>query len=152
MRDCVFCKIVRHEAPARWVAMTTNSSAFHPLNPVIPGHILVIPNQHVADFAEDPEVSASTMADAARLARTLGGDCNLITSKGLSATQSVFHLHIHLIPRVQGDQLMVPWGTTGNPNDPHRCKGMDARDGELDRLRTALAAGVPMTSRDGGDR
>lgn len=132
MSDCVFCKIVRHEAPARWVAMMGNSSAFHPLNPVTPGHILVIPNKHVSDFAEDAEVSAAVMRDAASLARTLGGDCNLITSKGRAATQSVFHLHIHLIPRKAGDQLMLPWGTTGNPHDPHWCKVAQRLQDQLD--------------------
>lgn len=109
MRDCVFCKIIRHEAPARWVAILTNSSAIHPLNPVTPGHILVVPNQHAADFAENPEVTASVMRDAASLAQRLGGDCNLITSKGPSATQTVFHLHVHLVPRRPGDGLTLPW-------------------------------------------
>lgn len=122
MDDCVFCQIVRHEAPARYVAEWPESVAFHPLDPVTPGHILVIPSKHVSDFAEDAEVSAAVMRDAAILAKTLGGDCNLITSKGRSATQSVFHLHIHLVPRRAGDQLMLPWGTTGDPHAPHWCK------------------------------
>ncbi len=109
MNDCVFCKIIRHEAPAKWVAMTSDSSAFHPLNPVTPGHFLVVPNRHVSDFAEDPEVTASVMRDAASLARPLGGDCNLITSKGPNATQTVYHFHVHLVPRRPGDGLALPW-------------------------------------------
>lgn len=134
MRDCVFCKIARHEAPAKYIAEWPHAVAFTPIDPVTPGHILVIPTKHVSDFAEDPETTAAVMRDAAGLAKTLGGDCNLITSKGRSATQSVFHLHVHLIPRKTGDQLMVPWGTTGDPHEPHWCK-------VAQRLQDQLAGG-----------
>lgn len=83
-----------------------------PLNPVVPGHRLVIPREHVKDFSEDPAVSARVMEYAARLGKKMG-DVNLITSKGKSATQTVFHLHLHLVPRRAGDDLALPWTGQG---------------------------------------
>lgn len=109
MSTCVFCRIVRHDEPARYVAFIGDSVSFHPLNPVTPGHILVVPKHHVADFTENPEVTAAVMRDAAQLAQSLGGDCNLITSKGALATQTIMHLHVHLIPRQPADRLRLPW-------------------------------------------
>jgi histidine triad (HIT) family protein len=82
--------------------------AFVPLNPVTPGHVLVIPTIHVADFTTKPSVSAFVMHKAAELAADIG-PCNLITSKGREATQSVFHLHVHLVPRQLDDGLLLPW-------------------------------------------
>jgi histidine triad (HIT) family protein len=121
MDSCVFCKIVSGDTFARMVAADSVSIAFHPLNPVTKGHILVVPNKHVRDFTEDPEVSAGVMAHASRLAHFLGGDCNLITSKGPLATQTVQHLHLHLIPRRPGDGLHLPW--TGQSRDGGESHG-----------------------------
>jgi histidine triad (HIT) family protein len=67
----------------------------------------VIPKVHVADVGHDPEVSAATMRRAAQLAAAQW--CNVITSRGRVATQSVFHLHLHLVPRSEGDSLSLPW-------------------------------------------
>lgn len=137
---CVFCEIVAGTAPATIIREWPDAIAFVPLNPVVPpnGHILVVPRTHVPDAVTRLDVTAATMRRAAELAA--GHDAsNILTSIGAPATQSVFHLHIHVIRRAVGDQLMVPWGTTGNPHDPHRCKGMDARDDEVERLRAELA-------------
>jgi histidine triad (HIT) family protein len=84
---------------------------FEPLNPVTPGHLLVIPVRHVMDAAEDPDLTGRVFAAAARIARESGGDpsCNLITSVGGAATQSVYHLHAHVVPRRHGDGLRLPW-------------------------------------------
>lgn len=74
------------------------------------GHTLVIPRQHVQDFADDPYVSGETMRYAAELVRELNiGPCNIITSRGREATQSVFHLHLHIVPRAENDGLALPW-------------------------------------------
>lgn len=83
-----------------------------PLNPVVPGHRLVIPREHVKDFSEDPAVTARVMEYAAKLGKKMG-DANLITSKGKSATQTVFHLHVHLVPRHDKDGLTLPWTVQG---------------------------------------
>ena len=108
MSICVFCEIVAGRAPSTVVREWDDALALVPLGPVVDGHTLVIPKRHVADFGEDPEVSAATMRRAAELA---AGDrpMNVITSRGRAATQSVFHLHLHLVPRAKNDGLALPW-------------------------------------------
>lgn len=80
-----------------------------PLNPVVPGHRIVIPKEHVENFTEDLFVTVAVMHYAVRLARKRKGDINLITSRGKNATQTVKHLHVHLVPREEGDGLHLPW-------------------------------------------
>ena len=106
--DCVFCDIVHGKADAKIVHWWPRTIAFEPLNPVTPGHVLVVPLQHVRDATEDVDVTARTMAAAAGFAQSVG-PCNLLTSIGAEATQSVFHLHIHVVPRRAGDGLKLPW-------------------------------------------
>jgi histidine triad (HIT) family protein len=107
---CVFCAIVAGEAPAQMVASIPGSIAVRPLNPVVPGHVLVLPTTHVRDAADDPDITAATMRHAAVLAPMVTpGQFNLITSAGPAATQTVFHLHIHIVPRSEGDGLALPW-------------------------------------------
>lgn len=102
---CVFCaKIAAGDVERRWPAVV----CFEPLNPVTPGHMLVVPVVHVPDVAADPFWSGQTMHAAAELAAQVG-DCNVITSCGTAATQTVRHLHLHVIPRVVGDGLALPW-------------------------------------------
>jgi histidine triad (HIT) family protein len=110
--DCVFCAIITGQAPALFVRQWPETIAIRPLRPVTPGHVLVIPRQHVADVGTDPTVSARTMAAAAELAATEAA-ANVITSMGAAATQTVYHLHIHVVPRVDGDHLTLPW--SGQP-------------------------------------
>jgi len=107
---CPFCEINEGRAPAEFVHEWSDAIAIVPLKPVVEGHTLVIPKTHVTDFTEDPAVSAATMRRAADLAdRLLSGSMNLITSRGREATQSVFHLHLHLVPRAENDGLALPW-------------------------------------------
>jgi histidine triad (HIT) family protein len=105
---CVFCAIAAGEAPATIVRSWSHTIAIKPRGGVHPGHVLVIPRTHVADVGEDPAVSARAMACAAELAGALPA-ANVITSKGAAATQSVFHLHLHVVPRAAGDGLCLPW-------------------------------------------
>lgn len=109
--DCPFCEIVAGRAPAQVFHEWDDALAIVPLNPVTEGHLLVIPKVHVADVGHDPEVSAATMRRAAQLAAAQW--CNVITSRGRAATQTVFHLHLHLIPRAKGDLLSLPWDVRG---------------------------------------
>lgn len=107
MNGCVFCDLItarEHEGEHDEVTW------FPPLNPVTPGHLLVAPRRHVSDALEDPELTGRVMAEAAILAsfRRLH-PCNIMTSVGRAATQSVFHLHLHIVPRAEGDGLMLPW-------------------------------------------
>jgi len=112
---CVFCKIVEGQAPATIVQEWDEAIAIVPLDPVADGHTLVIPRTHVDNAVEDPEVTAATMRRAAEYAQAVG-QCNLITSVGPDATQTVFHLHIHVVPRKAGDGLPLLW--TGQNKEP----------------------------------
>jgi histidine triad (HIT) family protein len=107
--DCPFCEIAAGRAPVTLVHEWPDALALVPLNPVVDGHTLVIPRQHVEHFAADPEVSALTMRRAAELMRWTDRPMNVITSRGREATQSVAHLHLHLVPRAENDGLALPW-------------------------------------------
>jgi len=110
--NCPFCRIFAGTEPATIVASLDKGNALVivPKNPVVEGHVLVVPRVHVSDFMDNVVVAGETMAYASlHAARQRSGDWNLITSKGPAATQTVMHLHIHLIPRVHGDGLMLPW-------------------------------------------
>lgn len=104
--ECPFCDTSRIKSVVNDYG---DIIAFEPLNPVVKGHLLVVPKKHVTDFTEDIDVTARVMQQAALIAGYLGGSYNLITSKGRAATQSVFHLHVHLVPRTPDDNLTLPW-------------------------------------------
>ncbi|MFK8851570.1 HIT family protein, partial [Streptomyces sp. Ac-502] len=106
---CPFCDIVAGLAPATVLARWSDAIAIAPIDPVTDGHVLVIPRVHVDDATEDPMVTAAVMQRAAEYANVLGTPLNLITSRGREATQSIFHLHIHVVPRAVGDGLPLPW-------------------------------------------
>ncbi|MFG3005899.1 HIT family protein [Streptomyces calvus] len=108
--ECPFCAILEGRAPAKVVRSWPDSLAIAPLTAVTAGHTLVIPRIHVADVGVDPAVSAATMRRAAELASEIGS-CNIITSRGELATQSVFHLHLHVLPRRPQDGLALPWSS-----------------------------------------
>lgn len=107
--DCVFCRILNGDEPARVLYYGAFTVTIVPLNPVTPGHALVIPYTHVSDSSDDPHVTGATFADAARYAAANVGNHNLITSTGPAATQTIQHLHVHVVPRTEGDGLTLPW-------------------------------------------
>lgn len=111
METCVFCKIINHGPPAVFVFKSEEVVAFYSPNPVTEGHILVVPKRHVRNFMEDPLVTGATASVAAELAGFWQGyeDANLITSAGESATQTIPHLHFHIVPRHENDGLKLPW-------------------------------------------
>lgn len=106
---CPFCEISAGRAPAAVLRAWRDALVIVPRRPVTEGHVLVIPRRHVADFAEAPWTTGLTALRAAQYARTVGGPMNLITSRGREATQSVYHLHLHLVPRRMDDGLALPW-------------------------------------------
>lgn len=110
--SCVFCDIIKGRSEAEWILQPEtwhDAVAFVPLNPVTEGHCLVVPKVHVKDFAASPEVFASTAKRAGELMQWTQRPMNIITSRGKEATQSVFHLHLHLVPRAEDDGLALPW-------------------------------------------
>lgn len=110
MRDCAFCGIIasRQEEFANELLFPEVIS-FPPLNPIVDGHRLFIPVQHVSDAGESPGITGLVMEFASRFAEEFYDSYNLITSAGTAATQSVFHLHIHVVPRYPDDGLHLPW-------------------------------------------
>ncbi|MGW0901320.1 HIT family protein [Streptomyces goshikiensis] len=107
--DCTFCAIVVGELPATVVREWDDAVAVLPRRGgCTEGHVLVIPRAHVADAGVDPGVTARTMARAAELMAE-HEDANIITSKGAHGTQTQFHLHVHVVPRGEGDGLALPW-------------------------------------------
>jgi histidine triad (HIT) family protein len=120
--DCLFCKIVAGEIPSHRVDDDERTVAFMDINPATRGHALVIPRRHAVNLLEiDAEDLAATAAASQRLARTaverFGADgVNLINSCGSAAWQTVFHFHIHVIPRYEGDPMRLPWIPA--PGDP----------------------------------
>jgi histidine triad (HIT) family protein len=112
--DCIFCAIANGEGPAEIVQEDEHTVAFMDINPWTRGHALVIPREHSRNLYDigDDDLSR-TMAAARRLAQrmrdALGCDgVNLINSTESAAWQTVFHFHVHLIPRYEDDPLQLP--------------------------------------------
>jgi len=113
--DCLFCKIVAGDIPATRVAEDERTIAFMDINPATRGHVLVIPREHAKDLLEIGADDLAAVANTAqRVAATmperLGADgVNLLNSCGRAAWQTVFHFHMHVIPRYAADPLRLPW-------------------------------------------
>ena len=113
--NCLFCKIAAGSIPATRVREDERTIAFMDINPATRGHMLVIPREHAADLLEigDDDLAACATAAkelAVRAKTCLGADgVNLVNSCGRDAWQTVFHFHIHVIPRYTGDPLRLPW-------------------------------------------
>jgi histidine triad (HIT) family protein len=122
--DCVFCKIIAGELPANFVDEDERTVAFLDISPATPGHTLVVPRRHTRDLLEiDPDELSAVMRAAQRLAARiesrLGADgINLLNSCRSAAWQTVFHFHVHVIPRYEHDPLRLPWvPTSGDPEE-----------------------------------
>lgn len=119
--DCVFCKIVAGEIPAFVVDQDEQTLTFMDIAPATRGHALAIPKRHATDLWEiQPDQLAAVAAAAQRQAlrardRLGAAGVNLLNSCGQRAWQTVFHFHIHVIPRYEGDPLRLPW--TPRPGD-----------------------------------
>ena len=113
--DCLFCKIVAGEIPSTQVDSDERTVSFMDINPATRGHLLVVPREHSRDLLEIDRkdlaacaIAASRMA--ARAKERLGADgVNLLNSCGRAAWQTVFHFHVHVIPRYDDDPLRLPW-------------------------------------------
>ncbi len=131
--DCIFCKIVAGELPATKVHEDDRTIAFMDINPWARGHTLVIPKAHSRDLGEiDADDLAACAATAQRIAlrqrERLGADgVNLLNAFGAAAWQTVFHFHLHVIPRYEGDPLRLP--TTPRQAEPDELAAVAAELG-----------------------
>jgi histidine triad (HIT) family protein len=120
--NCIFCKILADEVPATIVDEDEHTVAFMDINPATRGHALVIPRTHAEDLLSvDPDdlraVAVASQRLAARAKERLQADgVNLVNSCGAVAWQTVFHFHVHVIPRYADDPLRLPWVPA--PGDP----------------------------------
>jgi len=121
--DCLFCRIVEGSIPSETIDSDERTVAFMDINPATPGHALVVPRAHSADLLEvDPSDLEATTVAAQRLSRrmkdVLGADgINVLNACGQVAWQTVFHFHLHVIPRYEDDPLKLPWIPKGGDKD-----------------------------------
>lgn len=115
MDNCIFCKIIDGSIPSTVVYEDSDFKAIMDISPAAKGHVLILPKKHCADLLSiDEDVAskalkvASKIANAQKKAFNCDG-INLLQNTGEAAWQSVFHLHIHLIPRYKDDNVVVPW-------------------------------------------
>jgi histidine triad (HIT) family protein len=133
MTDCLFCKIVAGELPATVVAEDERTIAFMDISPATRGHALVIPRAHHRNLLEiDAGDLSACAAMAQRLARAatdgLGADgVNVLNSCGSTAWQTVFHFHLHVIPRYEDDPLRLPWQPAPGDQDEVQAAGAELK-------------------------
>jgi histidine triad (HIT) family protein len=113
--DCLFCGIVAGSVPSEIVDSDQRTVAFMDINPATPGHALVVPRAHSSDLLEiEPDDLEATTLAAQRLARRMkdvldADGINVINACGPVAWQTVFHFHLHVVPRYEDDPLKLPW-------------------------------------------
>ncbi|HEY3193303.1 MAG TPA: HIT family protein [Solirubrobacterales bacterium] len=113
--DCLFCGIVAGSIPSQTIDSDDRTVTFMDINPATPGHALVVPRTHSADLLDiEAEDLSATMLASQRLARRMkevldADGINLINACGAVAWQTVFHFHIHVVPRYEDDPLKLPW-------------------------------------------
>jgi histidine triad (HIT) family protein len=140
MDDCIFCRILAGDAPGSFVYRDEQCAAFMDVQPVNPGHLLVVPTRHAASLAElDAPTAGRLMEVAQRLAAALrasGLRCegvNLFLADGKAAMQEVFHAHLHVFPRFVGDGFGLRFGPNNRLRPPR-----EALEAAATQLRTAL--------------
>ncbi len=135
-KDCLFCRIIAGEIPSQRIYEDEHTFAFMDINPASAGHALIIPKEHARSIHDvSPEAMAATALSAQKVANavrdTLAPDgINLLQCNESAAGQTVFHFHLHVIPRSEGDGLGLGWPIS--PGD------MDAIAGLATHLRTKL--------------
>ena len=116
--NCLFCGIVAGTIPSQQVASNEQAIASMDINPATRGHLLVIPRAHSTDLREaaPEDLTAATLLAQSLVARVIerldADGANLLRCIGADAWQSVFHTHLHVIPRYKDDPLQLPWHPT----------------------------------------
>ena len=115
MENCIFCKIANGEIPAATLYEDENFRVILDLGPASKGHALILPKSHAANIYElSDEMAAKAMILAKKMATAMTAalKCdgfNIVQNNGECAGQTVFHFHMHLIPRYKGDQVGITW-------------------------------------------
>ena len=120
--ECIFCKIDNGDIPSATVYEDENFRVILDLGPASKGHALILPKNHFADVCElDEPVAAKVLPLAARIGKAMKKSLgcsgfNVVQNNGISAGQTVFHFHVHIIPRYDGGPAMVTWtpGSVGS--------------------------------------
>lgn len=121
-QDCIFCKIAAGEIPSRTIYEDEDFRAILDISPASKGHAIILPKHHAANIYELPDevaskifVTTKKVAKAMKAAMNCEG-LNILQNNGKLAGQTVFHLHVHVIPRYQDDQVRFSW-EHGNPSE-----------------------------------
>jgi len=136
MSDCVFCKIVARQIPSTRVFEDEHTVAFMDIGQVNPGHVLVAVKKHADNLYALDEAQAAAVARAsARLARAIRDafkpeGLSVYQANGKAAGQTVFHYHVHLLPRHAGDGMELTWPVKNPPRE--------ALEGYAERIRKQL--------------
>ena len=135
MRECIFCAIAEGRAPASVVYEDEQTVAFMDTHPAARGHTLVIPRRHFRNVYDiDPKAAAAVTRTTVRVAKAVRAalqpdGMNIFQSNERAAFQSVFHYHVHIVPRWMGDNLLTP---------PHAKQGVSRA--ELAELAALFAS------------
>ena len=115
MSDCIFCKIANGEIPSATLYEDEDFRVILDLGPASKGHALILPKAHAANIYEiSDDMAAKAMILAKKMATKMTealkcDGCNIVQNNGDPAGQTVFHFHMHLIPRYEGDQVGITW-------------------------------------------
>lgn len=123
MDNCIFCKILAGEIPSTTVYEDDDFKAILDVNPAARGHVIILPKRHAANIYELPDEDASKVMVVAKKIATAVRDAfhcdgvNILQNNGEAAGQTVFHLHVHVIPRFEGDTVNIGWKPGDMPED-----------------------------------
>jgi len=116
MSNCIFCKIIAGEIPSSTVYEDNDFKAIMDIFPAAKGHVIILPKQHYANLYElDEDIAAKALLVAKKIAIAVKGELscdgiNILQNNGESAGQTVFHFHMHVIPRYISDRVQITWG------------------------------------------
>lgn len=132
--NCIFCKILAGEIPSTAVYEDDDFKAILDVNPAAQGHVIILPKNHAANIYELPDEDASKIMIVAKKIATAiekAYHCdgvNILQNNGEAAGQTVFHLHVHVIPRFKGDTVNIGWKQGDMPEDLDAiCKEIQAQ-------------------------
>lgn len=120
--ECLFCKIIAGEIPSKAVYEDEDFKAILDVNPAARGHVIIIPKKHASNIYELEDEDAAKVFPIAKkiasaLKKTYGCDgVNVLQNNGEAAGQTVFHLHVHVVPRYYGDDVQIMWEPGDTPD------------------------------------